>query len=118
MAGRGKRGRRNSAARPERRERDRAGKRSRRSILLPRTAPLFDGVPEPGAGKSADEDGGFLGLNAIAPRDVAIGAARAVTGGGTQSAVLVPALVAVVGGALAAAALIRRRRLASRAGGH
>jgi hypothetical protein len=84
------------------------GTRGRRSRhLLPRTAPLFDGVPEPGYG---DDQGG----DSKSPhKDLTATSAHPGDGFGLNAAILVPALLIVTGLVLVVAALLRRRRLSS-----
>ena len=79
-----------------------------------RTAPLFDGVPEAGAG-STTQPTGTSSLNAIAPRTLS--AATDTPSGADGSAffvIVVPALLALLSFALAGTVVVRRRRLASR----
>ena len=81
----------------------------------PRTAPLFDGVPERRTGKDAAEKAsGYATLNSIAPT-AAVLAPRAELpageGGGISAAVLVPGLMGLAALALTGTVLHRRRRL-------
>jgi hypothetical protein len=94
-----------------------ATKRAHAKRQGPRTAPLFDGVPEPGAGTTPDDDDGFLGLKAIAPRNVSAHVrVEQLHDGGLGVATVVPALLGLAALMLAATALTRSRRLASRRG--
>jgi hypothetical protein len=97
--------------------RGRAGKRkkARHRRAAPRTAPLFDGVPESPAGPGTDDrGGGFLALNAIFPPTTAsIPSPGSGPDGGLSAAVLVPALLGLAALMLAGATLARRRRLAA-----
>jgi hypothetical protein len=115
-------GRRQESAPSRGRSRRRAGpvKRARSKRVRPRTAPLFDGVPEsastPGSEAGPPIDGsGFLGLNAIAPPTAVLTAASASGpgGGGPTAAVLVPALLGLMALALVGTVLVRRRRLST-----
>ena len=74
-----------------------------------RTAPLFDGIPEPGSGQRSAARGdehGLLSLNAIAPPTTALSAA---TADGLGAAVIVPALLGLAALALGGTALLRKR---------
>jgi hypothetical protein len=97
--------------------RGRPGKRrkARHRRAAPRTAPLFDGVPESPAGPGAgDRGGGFLALNAIFPPTTAsIPSPGGGADGGLSAAVLVPALLGLAALMLAGATVARRRRLAA-----
>jgi hypothetical protein len=117
-ARRGKRGKvhaRRAAPRADRRHgRKPARKQARSRRPGARTAPLFDGIPEPGAGKgSAGGDGAFSTLNAIAHAAATLTGARtgAGAGDGLNAAVLVPGLMGVAALVLAGTAVHRRRRL-------
>ncbi len=84
---------------------------------LARTAPLFDGVPEPGSGgfhTGADE--GFSALNAILPPTVTVAGATADRAAGAELpvALLIPGLLGLAALTLTAAALHRRRTLRRR----
>jgi hypothetical protein len=98
-----------------RRHQDAATSKGRRKRPAPRTAPLFDGIPEPGTGHRRDEGGGVFSLNAIAPRAAVLAATRVRPGdsGGLDAALVVPALLGLAGLALAGTAALRRRQLAS-----
>jgi hypothetical protein len=79
----------------------------------PRTAPLFDGVPESsGSAAAPGRSPGSLGLNAIAPPTAALTGAVADTGAhaGPAAAVLAPALLGLAALALGGTALLRSRR--------
>ena len=75
--------------------------------LLPRTAKLFDGVPEPGYGDDQDGD------SKSPHKDLTAASAHPGDGFGLNAAILVPALLVVTGLVLVATALLRRRRIAS-----
>jgi len=113
--------RRQRSATAERRTRRRNSPVKRKSVrrARPRTAPLFDGIPEStgsgGSGSGLPGDGrGFLGLNAIAPPTAALtGAGADAGGGGPTAAVLIPALLGLAALTLAGAALLRNRRAAT-----
>jgi hypothetical protein len=78
----------------------------------PRTAPLFDGVPEPGAGAYADDGDGISGPNGTARRAAVVAPTGARLGdGGVNAAVVVPALLGLAALALAGTAVFRRRVL-------
>ena len=96
------------------RKQARRGKRSRRPPA--RTAPLFDGVPEPGSGGFRASDGdGFAAINAIVPpTTVADAAATRAAGAALPLAVLVPGLLGLAALTLTATALHRRRALRRR----
>ena len=86
-------------------------KRRARRLPPPRTAPLFDGVPERGAGGGvAPRTGGASGLHAIAPR-TAVLAAAAESGNdfGINGAVMIPAFLALLGAGLVGIAARRSR---------
>jgi hypothetical protein len=93
-------------------------KRAKRNA--PRTAPLFDGVPEshytPGSGSRGT---GFLTPNAIVPPTAALAASSISSprngGDGLTAAVLAPALLALAALLVAGTALARKRRLARQA---
>jgi hypothetical protein len=113
--GRGhKRHRRAHRAR-DRRHHDAASRKGRPRHPAPRTAPLFDGIPEPGAGDRRGDGGGVFSLNAIAPRRAVLAATHVRPGdsGGLDAALVVPALLGLAGLALAGTAALRRRHLAS-----
>jgi hypothetical protein len=82
-----------------------------------RTAPLFDGVPEPGSG-SFDPGSvkGFSALNAILPPTVTVAGATADNAAGADPpvALLVPGLLGLAALTLAGTALHRRRTLRRR----
>jgi len=116
-------GRRQSASnRAESRNPDSAVERTKRKKATAkakreraRTAPLFDGIPESGAGGSgtggADAGSGLEGRKTIAPPAAALTGAGAELGdGGPAAAVLVPALLGLAALVLAGTALLRRRR--------
>ncbi len=96
-----------------RRKRDGATKRSRSKRLIPRTAPLFDGIPEPGWRSRSGDGDAFVGP--IAPRAAVLAAAatRPGDGAGANAAVVVPALLGLGALTLLGAAVLRRRRLDS-----
>jgi hypothetical protein len=80
----------------------------------PRTAPLFDGIPESSGGSAAGGGGdGFHALNAILPPAPSISTPGAGGDSALSAAVLVPGLLAVAALMLAGTALARRRRLAA-----
>jgi hypothetical protein len=113
-------GRRHKSRRGARRGRDSrnhdaAARKRRPKHPGPRTAPLFDGIPEPGAGDRPGDGGGVFSLNAIAPRGAVLAATRVRPGdsGGLDAALVVPALLGLAGLALAGTAALRRRQLAS-----
>ena len=88
------------------RRRGQRGKRSRR--LRARTAPLFDGVPEPGSGRYRESSpSGFAALNAIVSPTTAARSADA----GLPVAILVPGMLGLAAIALSGMALHRRRVL-------
>jgi len=108
---------RSQADRPKRHGWDSAVKRAKRNKAKrnrARTAPLFDGVPEPGSGGSGGSSDAGSGLNdgnTIAPPAAALtGAGADIGGGGLSAAVLVPALLGLAALALTGTALLRRRR--------
>ena len=107
---------RSQADRPKRHGRDSAVKRAKRNKAKrnrDRTAPLFDGVPEPGSGGSggsSDTGSGLNDGNTIAPPAAALTGAGADIGGGLSAAVLVPALLGLAALALTGTVLLRRRR--------
>jgi hypothetical protein len=77
----------------------------------PRTAPLFDGVPEPGSRRSHPPGNDAPGLKAIAPPTAALTAtAGRGASGESNLAILVPGLVGLAAFALAGATLVRRHR--------
>jgi hypothetical protein len=82
----------------------------------PRTAPLFDGVPERGirAGTPGGRDR-YAAPNAIVPTAL-VSATRTTSNadGGLGAAILVPGLMGIAGLALAGTALQRKRRLRRR----
>ena len=91
-----------------------ARRKARATKPGPRTAPLFDGIPETGAGNgTSGKQGGYASLNAIAPSAAVLTATRATSGGDGPftAAVLVPGIMGVAALALTATALHRRRRL-------
>jgi hypothetical protein len=75
----------------------------------PRTAPLFDGVPEPGPPRHP-RGNDAPGLKAIAPRTAALTATGGAGGGESTLAILVPGLVGLAAFALAGITLVRRQR--------
>ena len=90
-----------------------AARRHRAGRLAPRTAPLFDGVPEPGSRRpvaSASANPTTSSLNAIVPPTASLGA-EAAKGDRLGLALLVPALAAMAALALAGTALQRQRSL-------
>ena len=90
-----------------------ASKRPRTKRPAPRTAPLFDGVPESGFRSGGGPTGGigFSGLSAIVPPTAALTAAPGSgDGGALGAAVLVPALLGLAALLLAGTALVRARR--------
>jgi hypothetical protein len=100
-----------SSSRKRKAGRDSPRKKTRAKRPAPRTAPLFDGVPEPGA----DNDGptkkdGYASRNA--PPAAMLTGTRAASGGDSvlSVAVLVPGLMGVAALVLTAATLHRRRR--------
>jgi hypothetical protein len=97
-----------------RRDREGATGKTRSKRPLPLTAPLFDGVPEPGAGELSGGVGA-LAATALAPPSAAERAKRTVLGedGGLNVAFALPALLGAAAIVLAGSAAIRRRRLAS-----
>ena len=93
--------------------------RKTRSTRRPhaRTAPLFDGVPEPGAGGFHSQGGeGFSALNAILPPTVTVAGATADRAAGAELpvALLIPGLLGLAALTLTATALRRRRTLRRR----
>jgi hypothetical protein len=77
----------------------------------PRTAPLFDGVPEPGS-RSHPLGNDAPGLKAIVPPTAALtvtGGDQA-GGGGSAAAILIPGLLGLAALSLTGATLLRRRR--------
>jgi len=107
---------RSQAHRPKGRGRDSAVKRAKPNRAKrdrARTAPLFDGIPEPGSGGSGgspDAGSGLNDRNTIAPAAAALtGAGADIGGGGLSAAVLVPALLGLAALALTGTALLRRR---------
>ena len=84
--------------------------RSRVRIPLPRTAPLFDGVPEPGARRAEPGDSHAAGKSGTPPTAALAATRTAAEDGGINSALLVPALLAIAGIGLACTAALRRRR--------
>jgi hypothetical protein len=109
---RGSERRRGVHRRRDRSNRDAAARKTRSKHPAPRTAPLFDGIPEPGARPGAND--GFFSLNAIAPPPAVLAATSARSGSGSSLAIVVPALLGLAALTLAATAALRRRRLASR----
>ena len=90
-----------------------AARRHRAGRLAPRTAPLFDGVPEPGSRKpvaSASAGPTTSSLNALVPPAASLGA-EATERDRLRLALLVPALAAMAALALAGTALQRHRSL-------
>jgi hypothetical protein len=84
-------------------------KRTRRPA--PRTAPLFDGVPEPDSGGySAGPDKESSARKAGPPAAVLTAPVANSNGGEPAAAILVPGLLGLAGFILAAATLLRRRR--------
>ncbi len=76
----------------------------------PRTAPLFDGVPEPGSPRHP-RGNDAPGLKAIAPTTAALTATAGRGGSGESNlAILVPGLVGLAAFALAGVTLVRRHR--------
>jgi hypothetical protein len=98
-------------ARPDRdRRKHHAGTRNRRSKRAARgTAPLFDGIPQPGRGQHPATE-------PTTPRPAVLVATGARPGGGVYAAIVVPVLLGLAALALAGTAVLRRRRLASRRG--
>jgi len=95
-----KRAKRGSHAKPTRTKRH-----------TPRTAPLFDGVPEPDTGGySAGPDEGSSAREAGPPAAVLTTPVASRDGGEPAAAILVPGLLGLAGFILAAATLLRRRR--------
>jgi len=93
-----------------------ARKKTRSRRPAPRTAPLFDGIPERSAVQDAPgKGGGYASLNAITPTAAVLTGPGAELpagkGGGISAAVLVPGLMGVAAMALTGTALHRRRRL-------
>jgi hypothetical protein len=80
----------------------------------PRTAPLFDGIPEPGSTRHhrPGKEDRVAAPKATAPRTAKL-AARVDPAGQSAAAVLIPALLAFASLVLAGTALLRKRRLAS-----
>jgi hypothetical protein len=77
----------------------------------PRTAPLFDGVPEPDTGGySAGPDEESTAREAGPPAAVLTTPVASREGGEPAAAILVPGLLGLAGFILAAATLLRRRR--------
>jgi hypothetical protein len=103
-----------SRRRPSRR-RNSAAEKTRPKRLAPRTAPLFDGVPEPGARSRppGGKDRPVTVRAKVAEPPAAKLATTRVDAGRSAMAVLVPALLAFASLALASTALLRKRRLAS-----
>ena len=91
--------------------RRRAARKRPRKRRAPRTAPLFDGIPESSGGRAGA--GGPPSLNSIVPPTAFLTAAPAggSEDGGLTAAVLVPAVLGFVALLLAATALLRNRRL-------
>lgn len=102
--------------RPKSRGRDSTVKRAKRNKAKrdhARTAPLFDGVPEPGSGGSrggSDARSGLNDHNTIAPPAAALTVAGGDASGGLTAATVVPALLGLAAFALAGMALLRKRR--------
>jgi translation initiation factor IF-2 len=94
----------------------RAGRRShekpkRTKRAAPRTAPLFDGVPEPDSGGySAVPDEESSAREAGPPAAVLTTPVASRDGGEPAAAILVPGLLGLAGFILAIATLLRRRR--------
>ncbi len=104
------RAQRRARAKHRRRGPDRAGKIKSAKRLPPRTAPLFDGVPEPGARTPRRREGdGSSGLTAVGPRAAVVSGTGAGAGGGISTALAVPGLLGLAGLALAGAAISRKR---------
>ena len=105
------------ASRPVERKRRTASvvKRSRAKRRdHPRTAPLFDGIPEsPGGPAAGNGGGGFHSLNAILSPSTPVSSPGAGGGGGLSAAVVIPGLLALAALMLAGTAAARRRRLAA-----
>jgi hypothetical protein len=96
------------------RGRDTAVKHTRAKRLVPRTAPLFDGVPESGSPRRPKSDGDrATGPKETVPRTAKLTGARVDPAGHSAAAVLIPALLAFASLVLAGTALLRKRRLAS-----
>jgi hypothetical protein len=96
------------------RGRDSAVKHTRTKRLAPRTAPLFDGVPEPGSPRRPESDADrAAGPKETTPRTAKLAGARVDPAGQSAAAVLIPALLAFASLVLAGTALLRKRRLAS-----
>ena len=92
--------------------RDSARKKTRAKRPGPRTAPLFDGVPEPGAGNNGPTKEDGPASRTAPPAAVLTGTRAASDGDGMLSAaVLVPGLMGVAALVLTGATLHRRRRL-------
>jgi hypothetical protein len=80
----------------------------------PRTAPLFDGVPEAGYdGRSDRRKRGHSSITSLLPTEAGPAADTAAEDAQALTALLVPGLAAVAAITLAGAALHRRRRLRS-----
>jgi hypothetical protein len=84
--------------------------KSRVRIPLPRTAPLFDGVPEPGTRRTQPGDSHTAGKSGTPPTAALAATRTAADDGGINAALLVPALLAIAGIGLACTATMRRRR--------
>ena len=87
-------------------------RKTRAKRPAPRTAPLFDGVPEPGAeGSVSTKEDGYASRDA--PPAAVLTGTRAASGGDSMlsAAVLVPGLMGVAALVLTGATLHRRRRL-------
>jgi hypothetical protein len=98
----------------KRHRRDKAS-RTRAKGPAPRTAPLFDGVPEPGSprhpqGNQGNQGNDAPGLKAIAPPTAALTATGGAGSGESNLAILVPGLLGLAAFALAGVTLVRRQR--------
>jgi hypothetical protein len=106
------------ASRPVERKRRTASvvKRSRAKRRdHPRTAPLFDGIPEsPGSPAAGDGGGGFQSLNAILSSATPVSSPGAGGDDGLSAAVVIPGLLALAALMLAGTAVARRRRIDAR----
>ena len=96
-------------SKPQRSKPAKARKRVRRPA--PRTAPLFDGVPERGASRYRAEEEDITAPRKKVPTSPVFGTVAAQTSGGEPAiAILVPGLLGLAGFLLAAATVVRRRR--------